>query len=226
MRRLESGDGVNRGIGFVLILGVILMGFSTTYLVDRYAVAYLPPELSKTWWTCKWPSQQVERKQTISDFEADWYPAYWRAAREPSLYAAARGSGGRLATTYRFTWLPSFDPPVFVRVDEDADGAMRLTATQLKGYGGYGAGAPDRQVSRILSPDETGRIRTALASTRVFAEPQIGCDHLTDGAMWIVEANQGGQYHYVNRHSPLDGPVRELGLAFLGLTGWTFARIY
>lgn len=217
---------MNRGIGFVLILGVILAGFSAIFLVDRYAVAYLPPELSKTWWTCTWSAQQVERKQTIREFEADWYPAYWRAAQEPSLYEAAQGPGGRRATTYRFTWLPSFDHPVFVRVDEDAGGAMRLTATRLKGYGGYGAGAPDRTVSRTLTSDESGRIRSALASTQVFAQPQIGCDHLTDGAMWIVEANEAGRYRYVNRHSPEDGPVREVGLAFLGLTGWKFDRIY
>ena len=48
----------------------------------------------------------------------------------------------------------------------------------------------------------------------------------TDGAEWIVEANEAGRYRFVIRQSPDDGPVRQFGLVLLGLTGWSIEPVY
>jgi hypothetical protein len=36
-----------------------------------------------------------------------------------------------------------------------------------------------------------------------------------DGAQWIVEGVKGGTYHVVDRWTPKNGPVREIGLMML-----------
>lgn len=217
---------MNRGIGFVLILGIILAGFAATYFADRYSVVYFPPSFSRTRWVCQWSDGDRYYENTISDLEAEWYPSHWRSAQEPSLYEASLIPAHSHAGSYRFTWLRTFDAPVIVRVDEGVDGSMRLTAKQLGGTGGYGPGGIQKQVARNLANDERDRLKQVLSGAAVFSLPAVGCDRMTDGARWIVEADEAGQYRYVNRHSPENGPVREVGLAFLGLTGWKFARVY
>lgn len=47
-----------------------------------------------------------------------------------------------------------------------------------------------------------------------------------DGSQWIVEGIDRNGYHYVNRSSPEDGPVRAFGDFALLLTGWTFEERY
>jgi hypothetical protein len=49
----------------------------------------------------------------------------------------------------------------------------------------------------------------------------------TDGARWIIEAVEPSTgYTYINRWTPRDGPVREVGLHLLGLTGWKIDDVY
>lgn len=38
-----------------------------------------------------------------------------------------------------------------------------------------------------------------------------------DGAQWIIEGVKDGKYHLVDRWSPKDGQVRELGLMLLDM---------
>lgn len=46
-----------------------------------------------------------------------------------------------------------------------------------------------------------------------------------DGARWILEANGADGYRFIDRWSA-EGPVREVGLHLIGLTGWTYDRVY
>lgn len=47
-----------------------------------------------------------------------------------------------------------------------------------------------------------------------------------DGARWIIETAGPGGYRFIDRQSPDNGPVREVGLVLLGLTGWEVGDIY
>lgn len=125
----------------------------------------------------------------------------------------------------RFTWLRSFHHPVVVRVEGIGTASVHLTVKQLSGAGGYAPGAIDKQVARDLSPDEVEALKTVLTRTDVFNRPH-DCNFGVDGAQWLVEAVDGTGYHFVNEWSPERGGVRELGLAMLKLTGWTFPDLY
>ncbi|MFN3513623.1 MAG: hypothetical protein ACK41C_11285 [Phenylobacterium sp.] len=41
-----------------------------------------------------------------------------------------------------------------------------------------------------------------------------------------MEAVDDGRYRYVERSSPEDGPIRDLGMTMLGFTGWNLDPIY
>jgi hypothetical protein len=181
---------------------------------------YFHPDLRRPSIHCPWARKELS---AVSDTEAGWFAEYWLAAGEPSLYLQSRTQSS--TKSYRFTWLPSFDAPVFVRVDELASGALRLTATRLTGAGGEHPGAIGGQVVRILTPPEQRQFRRALAQANNLDLPAINCDWGYDGALWIFEANDAGIYRYVKRWTPKGGFARSLGEVFLGLTGWSFRNV-
>ena len=47
-----------------------------------------------------------------------------------------------------------------------------------------------------------------------------------DGAQWIIEGVSGGNYHLVERWSPEEGEVREIGMELLKLSGLKVKDIY
>lgn len=191
------------------------------------AQQYFAPELWKTTGAACEDLDPPDRGGiAMNDFEADWYSAHLRAAGEPSLYLASRAAPAGEAKSYRFTWLPTFHPPVIVRVDELSGGGMRLTAKRLTGSGGYGPGRIGERVDRMLSAAETSELKRVLTAGDVFKLAPGGCRGGSDGSRWILEANDHGAYRYVNRWMPNAGPVRESGMLLLGFTGWSFERVY
>jgi hypothetical protein len=164
----------------------------------------------------------------ISESHDQWYSKHLRAAGEPSLFEASRSPRPPGAATYRFTWLRSFHHPVVIRVETGSNGEARLIAKELSGHGGYGPGEIRRHMQRKLSPDETRRLGSALAATRLLTWPARDCSGIIglDGAHWIVEARDRTGYHLVDRWSPERGPMREVGELMLGLTGWQYGDVY
>jgi hypothetical protein len=53
-------------------------------------------------------------------------------------------------------------------------------------------------------------------------DPRVGLD----GAEWILEARIGQNYHFVNRWSPDDGLVHDIGMQFIQMSGGKFGEIY
>ncbi|WP_332660519.1 hypothetical protein [Brevundimonas sp.] len=170
----------------------------------------------------------------MDDFRSDWYSSHLRAAGEPRLGqgAPAYQTGG--VGVLRLTWLRSFDAPVIVRVEATTDHRLKLVGKELSGAGGYEPGRVARKVERLLSADETAHLTALLADTRVLDLPPVeDCPAQADGsiigradgARWIIEANGSDGYRFIDRWSA-EGPVRALGLRLIGLTGWTYDRIY
>lgn len=64
---------------------------------------------------------------------------------------------------------------------------------------------------RLLAPEEIAALDAMIAGTGVLETP-LKCVGGVDGARWIVEATDGqGGYTFVHSHSPMAGPVREVG---------------
>ncbi len=159
----------------------------------------------------------------LSPFVMAWYSQHLAASGEPSLYAASR-SGQAGVRQIRFTWLPTFHHPATVRVLITGN-EYRLIARELSGMGGYEPGTTGKSLDRLLAQPEKEQIDNALASDLFSADPEE-CMVGIDGARWIFESAQSGNYKFGERFSPSKGPIRDAGLTMLKLTGWQFAEIY
>lgn len=207
--------------GYALVLGLVVVAAAVfAGWVSTTRVVYFPPALFEQTIDC---GSTGGERPVLDDFEADWYGGQLGALEEPSLYSASL-SPETSAGSVRFTWLRSFDDPVVVRIDRASDGRAQLIAGQR------GLGRPDsltRRVSRSLTPEEVRALDTMLVRADLPDQPPRLCDVGTDGARWIIEGVEPATgYIYVNRWSPRTGPVRDLGLHMLGLTGWEIAEVY
>lgn len=188
---------------------------------------YFPPSLATTNYTC--PLSDGARSNPIavlSDFEARWFSSHLRAAKEPSIYAQSLDPQTEVQEAVRFTWLRSFHPPVTVRVSRDRQDNWRIVARELSGAGGYAPGRIRRTLARELTAAEVAELTAQLSLAGMFADESVDCTIGLDGAQWIVERLDRHGYHFINRWSPSDGPVREVGLFLVGLTGWHYKEVY
>lgn len=224
-----------RSIRFIC-LGVLLQGCSpestppiktetaTSTGKSLPASYYFPPYLMEPTVPCDF-GNGVRKLAVISEIEADWYPEHLSAAGEPSVYRMASTVGTSGDRTLRFTWLRTFDAPVFVRVEHRA-GTSRLVAKQLSGAGRYKPGTVVRTVERMLSPDEVVKLERVVSGASLTSMAPADCPGGTDGSQWIIETADQQGYRFVQRWSPENGPLRDLGLALLKLSGWNFKDIY
>ncbi len=153
----------------------------------------------------------------------DWYGRIFAKAAEPSLYAkAVRGN----ADSLRFIWIPTFDPPVTVRIERLRTASPRMVAVRFGRGGATEPGPIIDRLDRPLSLAEAADLRRRLVASNPLGMASAECDMGVDGAQWIVERAAGGRYKMIARNSPTSGPIRATGMAMLRLTGWKFADIY
>jgi hypothetical protein len=132
-------------------------------------------------------------------------------------------------TTYRFTWLRSFNEPYVVRIDRTESGAEITVRTLLnrrvevarhaiseaewKDFLAfiYRIGfwtAVDPSLQKFQNEDlecQTRRNKRPLCEITVTA----------DGAEWSVEAVHDGHYHSLTDNSPQSGALYEIGVHML-----------
>ena len=108
-----------------------------------------------------------------------------------------------------------FDRPVTVRLTIHPGGGGTLLAKMASGTGGFKPGHLNVHVRRKIGAAQVDHILSLvramdfwhLPSAMPFDEGGI------DGAQWILEASQGGEYHVIDRWSPdEENPLRDLGL--------------
>ena len=145
------------------------------------------------------------------NFKAKWYSGQLRALQEPSLLALTKHEK---AEVYRFLWLRTFHHPVSVRMDLQADGSWILVTKVASGAGGYKPGTLITNVSRKLTTQEAQSYLSRLQNAGFWSVPNPIYDDQAgkDGSQWIIEGMKAGHYHVVDRWSPKDGPIRDLGL--------------
>lgn len=154
----------------------------------------------------------------IGEVEEEWYPDQWIAAREPSFFLfSEQDAPPKFAL--RFSYIPSFSPSIFVRVQEN-DGTYTLFAKRLDGAGGYEPGSIASSKKITLSDEEVAELQLLLSEDGLFEEKADGCALGFDGSKWLFEQIDYQGYRFVKRWSPTEGAGHRLGQHLIGMTGW------
>jgi hypothetical protein len=148
----------------------------------------------------------------IAKLLTDHYASHLRAANEPAL-------AGSKPETVRFLWLRTFHSPVTVVIIDEGK-SLRLRARRLSGQGGYVPGRIAAHIDRQLTSQEAASWRILSGRVDPWRLPNSNCEVALDGAQWIIEAAGPKGHTIADWQSPKSGPVREMGLFMLGLTGW------
>lgn len=142
--------------------------------------------------------------QAYETFDPDLYSKAFDEMKEPQL--CQQGLSEHMHG-YRFLWVPTFDHPVFMRVDIEADGTAILRVETWSGKGGYGWGKVQAGTTRKLSWDEQADLFATLADIGFWTLPSRIKDpyHIfLDGTEWLIEGVRDGRCHVVIRYgSPL-----------------------
>jgi len=110
-------------------------------------------------------------------------------------------------------WLRTFHHPMAIRVEVQSDGTSRLITKMASGAGGNDPGKLIQNDSATLTKEQTELFLRTIEEKGFWKLPsrddsRMGCD----GAQWIIEGIKNGTYHFVDRWTPEDGEVREIGL--------------
>jgi hypothetical protein len=195
--------------------------FALLLFLSGVLLACTPGVLSAERIRCTVEAESLFPTAPLQEREAWWYGPHLHAAGERALCVHAQDA----AEVYRFTWLRSFHPTIFIRVEQR--GATRaLHAKQLSGAGGLEPGSVAIDRSRPLSTDEWRRLEQLLRRAGFWdpaaaeGEPEVAG---LDGAQWVVEGVREGYYHVVDLWSPdpstKEGRYRSVGLYLLELAG-------
>lgn len=151
------------------------------------------------------------------EFARTWYSKHLAAMEEPSLSCGPPTAD----VSYRFLWLPTWGPPVSVRVTR-TENRMQIDAVELSGAGGYEPGTVARRQSTTLAFTDWERIERALSAARFWNAPTTVDRFGADGTEWIAEGRLAQRYHVVDRWAsrPNDA-FHALGLVFLDVAGWS-----
>jgi hypothetical protein len=139
--------------------------------------------------------------------------------RSNLLFARWRARPVQTISRCGFSYIPSFDPSVFITVQRKGEGFV-LIAKQLNGAGGYDPGILARSKEIALTEEQAVEFEAMLAEGGLFREAVETCEFGFDGSRWIFELVSSGEYQMVNLWSPSDGAAHELGELRIRLSGW------
>lgn len=152
------------------------------------------------------------RELDLADFVVSWYSGQLEAMEEPVLINIQNEE------VYRFTWLRTFHNPIAIRVSKN-ENEITLTWKSCDGAGGYAPGKLIIDKSKKLSQNEWETFLKMLKDIDYWNlptnEPDVmGCD----GAQWILEGVNNGEYHVVDRWTPRNTDFSEVCMYLLDLT--------
>jgi|SRR5215469_405706 len=111
--------------------------------------------------------------------------------------------------SYRFLWVPTFDHPIFMKIQIQQDGTAVLNVKILSGAGGYNWGHVAKSTTRKLSFVEQATLFTTLADIGFWDLPvrvtYVNPYQITlDGTDFVIEGVRDGNCHAITRYaSPL-----------------------
>lgn len=156
------------------------------------------------------------------DFVREWYSAHLRSIHEPSLWQLCEATD---AEFLRFLWVPTWSPPLAVRVEIGTDGATCIYGRMTSGFGGYGTGSVTHSTTSVLDREACGNIQNYLdlAEFWTLAAREV-VSAACDGDQWIFERSGNGRYHVVDRWNPRTGPLSDLGVYLVSLSALPVAK--
>ncbi len=179
------------------------------------AASVQPPACADA--TYYFPADSFPRHYPASDAQRRlWYATPLARLGEPSLSCGHAVN----AQSYRLLWLNGQAHPVVIRITRTED-VISLHAFQLSGWGATDPGRLTAYSHRRLTEAEWRRLQAALISADFWRLPTSGNLYGIHGGQWVIEGNDRGRYHLVDRWSPTAGAYRALGDLFFELTGWT-----
>jgi hypothetical protein len=119
--------------------------------------------------------------------------------------------------SYRFMWTHAFNvSPLIVRVTNDGS-IWRILGIRLNSFS-------DRTVAErketVLRDDQGRALRDLIDDTRFWTTPRSVRDPIGyDGDTWILEGRRDSGYHLLHRWGVREGPILQLGLALVKLSG-------
>ena len=161
------------------------------------------------------PKNALGRDVRSDQRKAMWYSHELKVLGEPSFFKLANNPSSE---SYRFLWLRTFHPPIAIRLDLQADGSGILTTKTANGEAGfpYTVKQLAKSGSRTIERERIQALLGRLTRAGFWSLPPETYDQTgTDGSQWIIEGIKQGTYHFVDRWSPDEGSVRELGLMFI-----------
>ena len=152
----------------------------------------------------------------FDEFIRRWFSKSLRRMDEPSLTCETPS-----ADTYRLLSLPTWGPPIAIRVML-ASPTARVEVRRLSGSGGYDPGTLFANSTKSLSTTDVDRLKNAIAHSAFWSTPTYDADDMLrvrDGTEWVLEGRSGNRYHVVFRGLPEPSKFRELCLLVLRLSG-------
>ncbi len=137
---------------------------------------------------------------------------------EPSLREGSHGD----ARVYRFVLFRAlaYETPVSIRLNVNVDGTGTLTVkTALRGEGAK-RGKLKSSKTRTISQGQVERFLSLVEKVDYWHMPtEDPKPPGLDGSVWVIEAVENAKYRQVERWSPENGGVRELGRMLAKLAG-------
>ncbi len=145
----------------------------------QFVVTYFPPQIFTG---------------RAADFEVHWFSSDMYALGETPLWPPS--SGG--PTTYRFTYLPAFTGPSVLTLTVQQDGTGQITMK---------TGDGERKTTHLdesaqIPSDRVTKFFTRLDQAHFWTMPTALPSTGFDGAEWILEGVQDGNYRVVARWCP------------------------
>lgn len=185
----------------------------------QYAKGYFSREFAE-----RIESDHCGRKsKLLSEVEQEWYPRQWDAACEPSLFKFSQNTP-KSTFSIRFSYIPSFDPAIFFRVE--SDGAQhRLIIKEMSGAGGYEPGVIRRSKEILLDDSDVREIKALLVDMEASRVEQrlieaYECGASFDGTQWIFETVQNGQYDMYKFEDSNKESTYKLAAKLFEKSGW------
>lgn len=160
------------------------------------------------------------RSSDNQEFSLSGYARHLRALREPSLIDASKNPKTHV---YRFLWLRSFHSPIAIRLVVRENGSGFVVFRRTSGKGGYEPGRLVVNRTKPLSRRDVSWFLGLMEEQNFWELPTTERDPdiiTLDGAQWIIEGVKQGKYHVAERWSPEKGPVRNLALTLIQLSGF------
>jgi len=126
--------------------------------------------------------------------QLSWYSREMYRLGEVPLWPASPGN----ETVYRFTYIPAFfgSQMVSLTVQQDGSGLIRIKALDVN------HAETTRDESTTVPPDRLAGFLNRINEAQFWSMPAESSHRGFDGAEWILEGVQDGQYHIVTRWCP------------------------